>query len=449
MLTLNSGFKVLLDCGLYQGNDSLYHDFNEDWIFDPAEIDVVLLSHAHIDHSGRLPKLVKDGFKGIIYCTSASRDLCEIMLKDSAYIQESDARFENKHSHGDERVEPLYTIDDVEQTMGLFQEVSYDEWFSVNKEMEALYRDAGHILGSATITMKIKDERSKPITFGFSGDIGRPDRPILRDPQPMPHLDYLITESTYGDRLHEHNENQKKRLLQIIKETCVDKKGILLIPAFSVGRTQEVVYMMDQLAKEGILPNIPVFVDSPLAINATQIFRSHPECFDQDLVKYMKDDADPFGFNKLFYLRDVEDSKRLNSREEPAIIISASGMMEGGRIRHHLFNHIQDPNTTLLIVGFAPPSTLGGRLREGTKKIRLFGQKLEVKARVEIMDSFSAHGDQQEMLNFLSNQGKNKLKRIFLVHGEYDVQVKWRDKLLEFGFSRVEIANIADEVEIH
>lgn len=450
LLILDSGFRILLDCGLYQGNDPMYRDFNEDWIFDPADVDAVILSHAHIDHSGRLPKLVKDGFNGPIYSTPATTDLCDIMLKDSAYIQENDAEFENKHRQrkGQELIAPLYTAEDVGNTMPLFHAVSYEQWTKVSDEVAFIFKDSGHILGSASITLKITPAQGRTFTLGFTGDIGRPDRPILKDPVPMPHVDYLITESTYGDRLHDQLEDQKAKLLEVITRTCVEQRGMLMIPAFSVGRTQEIVYLMDQLANEGKLPKIPVFVDSPLAINATEIFRAHPECFDDNLVAYMEKDPMPFGFSKLFYIRDVEDSKRLNSRHEPAVIISASGMMEGGRIRHHLFNHIADARNTLLIVGFAPEDTLGGRLRAGAEKIHLFGQEKEVKASVQIMDSFSAHGDQQEMLDYLDNQGRNKLKRIFLVHGEYDVQVQWREKLLEAGFQKVDIPTIAQEVRI-
>ena len=450
LLTLDSGFKILLDCGMYQGNEDEYRTFNEEWIYDPAEIDILLLSQAHIDHSGRIPKLVKDGFKGKIICTSATLDLSTIMLKDSAYIQEHDAAYENKwrEKRGKELVKPLYTVEDAEVAMQQFVPIEYDKWFSISEEVEVIYRDNGHILGSASVTLKIFREYGDPLLFGFTGDIGRPDRPIIKDPKHMPEVDYLITESTYGGEKHPPHEKEKDQLLEVIKSTCVDNHGKLLIPAFSVGRTQTIVYLMDQLFNEGKLPPIPIFVDSPLAVNATDIFRNHPECFDAELHAYMKNDPSPFGFSKLHYINKVEDSKALNDMDGPAVIISASGMMEGGRIRHHIFNNISNPSTTLLIVGFCPDHTLGGALRNGAKKIHLFGQELEVKARIEIMDSFSAHGDQDEMLQFLDNQSRSKLRKIFMVHGEYPKQVKFRDALMEKGFHHIEIPVIGREERI-
>ena len=449
LLTLENGYKVLLDCGLYQGNDADFRDFNERWLFDPVEIDVLLLSHAHIDHCGRIPKLVKDGFQGEIICTKATADLCAIMLMDSAMIQEKDAELENKHIKDPEKfVKPLYTTQDVRICLGHFVSIGYEKWHRVNEQIEAQFRDSGHILGSASITLKIAEEGRETFYFGFTGDIGRPHRPILKDPVPMPELNYLISESTYGGRAHAPNVKEEARFLKILHETCIEAKGKLIIPAFSVGRTQEIVFMMDKLNSAGLLPKIPVYVDSPLAINATEIYRSNPDCFDSAILDYMVQDPDPFGFNSLIYIQDVESSKQLNYSKEPCVIISASGMMEGGRIRHHIFNNIENPNNTLLIVGFAAEHTLGGRLRSGVKSIYLFGEEKEVRARIEIMDSFSAHGDEGEMLNYLENQNRKKLKSIFLVHGEYEAQFNFRQALLLNGYNHIEIPTLGQEIEI-
>lgn len=446
LLTLDSDYKILLDCGLYQGNDPEFVQFNKEWLFEPSDVDVLILSHAHIDHSGRIPKLIKDGFKGNIICTKATEDLCSVLLMDSAMIQQKDAEYNKNEKMEPE--EPLYTVEDVKAALQNFVSTKYDKWFKINDELEVLFRDSGHILGSASVTLKITSEDKDPVYFGFTGDIGRPNRPILKDPVPMPQVDYIICESTYGDRLHEDTSAELERFLAVIKQTCVIQKGKLIIPAFSVGRTQEIVYMLDQLENEGRLPKIPVFVDSPMAVNATEIYRINYDCFDREIADYMLTDPDPFGFNELHYITRVEDSKILNDFQKPCIIISASGMMEGGRIRHHLFNHIENGNNTLLIVGFAAPQTLGGKLRAGAKEIRLFNQVKEVRAKVIIMDSFSAHGDRDEMLQYLNNQNRVKLKKIYLVHGDYDVQFAFREALLQQKFSSVEIPSYGTEFEI-
>ena len=308
LISLDDGFKILLDCGLYQGNESGYEDFNYNWAFDPKEIDVLILSHAHIDHCGRIPKLVADGFKGNIICTHATRNLAGIMLVDSAFIQEKDVKYINKRRERKElpAVKPLYTIEEAKKCSKNFVGIGYDHWFTINENVQVLLKDAGHILGSASVTIQIKQADNTVKTIGFSGDIGRPERPILRDPQQMPPLDYLICESTYGGQEHKSLPNDKEDLLQVIHKACVQKQGRLIIPAFSVGRTQEIVYMLDQLETEGLLPNnIPVFVDSPLAVDATEIFMMHPECYDFDLLEYMALDPNPFGFRKLKYVRKV------------------------------------------------------------------------------------------------------------------------------------------------
>lgn len=450
LLTLDSGYKILLDCGLYQGVESDMKDFNREWLFDPAEIDTLVLSHAHIDHSGRIPKLVKDGFRGKIICTHATFDLASIMLQDSAFIQEKDAEYENKKKRlsGQDKVKPLYTIADVYDCLNQFVGIGYDKWFELSHGIRLLFCDSGHILGSASVTLEIDEPHRPKYTIGFTGDIGRPNRPILKDPVPMPKLDYLICESTYGGRFHEASPREIEKFLQVMTKTCVENKGKLIVPAFSVGRTQEIVYMLDKLETAGRLPKVPVFVDSPLAINATEIFRAHPECFDAEISNYMAIDPNPFGFNNLHYLRDAEDSKKLNTMSGPAVIISASGMMEGGRIRHHVFNHIEDSRNTVLFVGFAPAHTLAGRIRDRAATITLFGEEKLVKAAVEVMDSFSAHGDQDEMLNYLSNQKPGKLKHIFLVHGDYERQVEFREAMAGKGFKKIAIPSMGQEYKV-
>ncbi len=450
LLILDDGYKILLDCGLYQGSDEDMADFNKKFCFDPGEIDMLILSHAHIDHSGRLPKLVKDGFKGLIHTTHATRSLCAIMLLDSAKIQEYDAEYENKRRkrRGDKRrVEPLYRREDVKPCMDRFVTYGYDKWFTLRDGIEVQFRDAGHILGSASVNLRIKDKEGNTRHIGFTGDIGRPDRPILRDPVPMIPADYVITESTYGDRLHDSRPAESDKLIAVIKNTCVEKQGKLIIPAFSIGRTQEIVYMLDKLAHDGILPRVPVYVDSPLAINATVVFGSHPECYDSELNEYLLVDEDPFGFNSLKYVRKVEGSKALNNSEEPCVIISASGMMTAGRVKHHLYHNIEDAKNTFLIVGYCAPYTPGGRLKNGAETIKVFGDRLHVNADIEVMDSFSSHGDQLEMAAFLSVHLK-KIKELFLVHGDYDTQLKFKEYLNSKGFESIHIPKLNDTYEL-
>lgn len=450
LITLDDGFTILLDCGLYQGSADEMEGFNESWQFDPTAVDCLILSHAHIDHSGRIPKLVKDGFRGDIHCTHATRSLCAIMLLDSAKIQERDAYYQNKRLHGKnkqrEAAEPLYTAHDVNEAWNLFDGHGYERWFRIHKGVEVLFRDAGHILGSASVTLRINQD-GRQTTIGFTGDVGRPNRPILRDPKPMPPVDFLICESTYGDRTHDSPPNEAKRFLDIIKHTCVEKKGKLIIPAFSIGRTQEIVYMLDQMETAGQLPHIPVYVDSPLAVNATTIFGAHPECFDKDLNEYLLIDDNPFGFNKLVYARDVEISKGLNESEAPCIIISSSGMMNAGRVKHHLYHHVVDERNTFLIVGYCAPHTPGAALRDGVKEIRVFGDARPVKAQVEVMDSFSAHADRNELADFLANQ-REGLQKLFLVHGTISRQEALRGFLLEKGLPEAEIPSLGQEFSL-
>lgn len=453
LLTLDDGSKILLDCGLYQGSSEVMEDFNYEWLFEPSQIDCVILSHAHIDHSGRLPRLVKDGFRGIIHSTHATRSLCSIMLLDSAMIQERDAEYHNKRRDNfsrekdKEEKEALYDNDDVKRTMELFVSHAYGKPFEVMPGVVVEFRDAGHILGSASVTLSVKKEDGSIVKIGFTGDIGRPNRPILRDPQPMDKVDYLLCESTYGDKDHEGAPEETERLLRIITNTCLRKKGKLIIPAFSVGRTQEIVYIMDKLENAGQLPKVPVYVDSPLAVNATMIFGSHPECYDSELSSYLLKDKNPFGFNRLTYIKEVEQSKRLNNSKQPCIIISSAGMANAGRVKHHLYNNIGKEKNTVLIVGYCSPDTPGGRLREGAEYLTLFGDKKKVRCDIEIMDSFSAHGDRHEMADFISNQ-KGRMKKLFLVHGEIDRQNSFRQFLGQRGFENMEIPELGQEYEL-
>ena len=447
LLTLNDGFKILLDCGLYQGHSDEMEHFNEKWHFAPHEIDVLILSHAHIDHIGRVPKLVADGFKKRIHTTHATYSLCGIMLLDSAQIQESDAKYKSKHHFGKD-VKPLYTREDVHSAMKLMEAHPYEKWFQVHPNVRVLYRDAGHILGSATVTLEITEDGEKKI-LAFTGDLGRPNRPILRDPQPMLEADYIICESTYGDRDHTSAPNELQELGRIVYHTCIEKQGKLIIPAFSVGRTQEITYMLDQLFNHGLLPDVPVYIDSPLAINATDIFIAHPECFDEEMHTYMMTDDNPFGFKKLIYVKSVEGSKAINKSKRPCIIISASGMMNAGRVQHHLFNNIENHRNTILIVGYCSPNTPGGLLREGATSINIFGQNLQVLAEIAIMDSFSAHGDRGEMAALLSNQHES-CKKLFLVHGTIERQEPWKQYLHESGFVNTDIVipSLGDVIEL-
>jgi metallo-beta-lactamase family protein len=452
LITLDNGFKILLDCGMFQGGTKNLHEENSKWFFKPKNVDALILSHAHIDHSGRIPKLVNDGFAGDIYCTHATRSLCAIMLLDSAKIQERDAEYYNKRQLKKKKRkrkalrEPLYISSDIPQTMANFIACSYERWIRINENVEVCFKDAGHILGSASVNLKI-NENGKETTIGFTGDIGRPDRPILRDPKPMFPADYVISESTYGDKEHESGPEQSEQFLEIIKETCLKKNGKLIIPAFSVGRTQEIVFMLDKMENAGILPKIPVYVDSPLSVNATTVFGSHPECYDNDLNEYLLIDDNPFGFNDLNYIRSVNGSKALNASGEAAIIISSSGMMNAGRIQHHMYNNIENPNNTFLIVGYCSPNTPGGMLRNGVEAIKVFGEWKIVKAEIKVMDSFSAHGDRKEMYQFLKNQ-KASAKKVFLVHGEQDTQMKFKSFLQDKGFKEIFIPDLAETIEL-
>ena len=450
LITTSDGKKILLDCGFFQGHGGETDSLNRTFIFDPASIDYLILSHAHIDHCGNIPNLVKQGFKGPIVCTKATLDLCKIMLTDSAHIQENDVSYLNKKrpKKGLEQLQPIYTSKDVEKCLNLFTGINYNTTYNVYEDLKVMFSDSGHILGSAGVNIELT-ENSRTTKLFFSGDIGRYGGSILKDPQPFPQADYIITESTYGDRLHSDIVQTEQQLFDVIYNTCVTKKGKVIIPAFSLGRTQELVYALDKMANKRMLPKINVYVDSPLSVNATNIMRNHPECFNKDILEYMKSDPNPFGFDNLIYIQDVIDSKKLNDLKEPCIIISASGMADAGRIKHHIANNISNPNNTILIVGYAEPGSLGGKLRAKYKTVKIFGIEHEVKAYVEIIDSYSAHGDYKEMIHYYECQDKTKVKQVFLVHGDYEVQLNYKEKLLASGFKNITIPAQGDIIDLN
>lgn len=440
LLELDNGKRILMDCGLYQGRRAEANEINSHFPFSPAQIDVLLLSHAHIDHAGLIPALWAKGFRGKIYATHATYDLCAIMLMDSAHIQEMDAEFLNKRNKDKKNfreVHPLYTQLDAEKALARFVTVGYEVPFSPLEGVTVEYRDAGHILGSASMVLTVQ-EGGKTKKLGFTGDVGRPARPIIRDPQPMSDCDWLICESTYGGQIHEPTTESKERLAEVINKT-IHRGGKVLIPAFAVGRTQELVYSLDQLWNEGALPPVPVYVDSPLAVNATSVFQAHPECYDEDIRAYLRDDENPFGFDKLQYIRQAERSKSLNADKTPMVIISASGMCEAGRILHHLSHNIGNPKSTVLMVGYCAENTLGRRLIDKAPYVKIFGEEYVRKMEVVTLSSYSAHADQPELLDFLGHLDRDRLQKIMLVHGEMDRQTLLKAALNENGYRQVHI----------
>lgn len=440
LLITEKGKKILLDCGLYQLRGSDNETLNRKFDFNPSDLDAVILSHAHIDHSGNLPYLVNEGFTGKIYCTPATFEVCEILLEDSANIHQNDIYFINKRRKAKDLppLKPLYTESDVKQCLKHFRKVPYHSKFRINDEVELTFTDAGHILGSAIVNLVIYEEE-KLTRLTFTGDIGRPNDLLLKKAECFPQADYIICESTYGNRLHPTTEESEMKLLNVVRETCVVKKGKLIIPAFSLGRTQEIVYALDRMKTAGLLPEIKVYVDSPLSTNATNIMRDHLECLNDSVQEYLKKDPDPFGFNNLIYITDKRKSQELNYKDDPCIIISASGMMEAGRVKHHLAHTISDPKNTILIVGYCAPGSLGRKLIDGHNEVKIFGEPKAVRAQIEIINSYSAHADYKEMIEFLSCQDKKTVREIFLVHGETDAKVEFKNHLTNEGFSRISI----------
>ena len=448
LVELDSGAKLLLDCGLFQGRRAETDALNRRFPFDPASIDAVLLSHAHIDHAGLLPKLWQQGFRGRIYATLATYDLCALLLMDSAHIQEKDVEFVNKlrRRKGEPPVEPLYRKDDAEAVLEHFVGVSYRQPFAPVEGVRVEYRDAGHILGSASMVLTVT-EHGRTTKLGFTGDVGNPGRPIIRDPQPMEDCDVVITESTYGGEVHDPPDRAKERLADVIRRTSA-RGGKVLIPAFAVGRTQEIVHALDQLWNEDRLPPIPVYVDSPLAVNATGVFLAHPECYDVELREYLRTDSDPFGFERLTYVRDVEASKALNASRMPMVIISASGMCEGGRILHHLRNNVGDSRNTVMIVGYCADHTLGKRIVDRQPEVRIFGEPHALRAEVQVMNSYSAHADEPGMLAFLNHLDRDRLRHVYLVHGEPKRQAKFKAALEREGYRGVHAPAHGESVRV-
>ncbi|KAA3665201.1 MAG: MBL fold metallo-hydrolase [Chloroflexi bacterium] len=448
-----NGYKILLDCGLFQGSRKNSYERNQNLPFDASEIDALVLSHAHIDHSGNIPNLVKSGFRGDIVCTYATRDLCAIMLRDSAKIQSYDIEYVNKKRAKKKLppLEPIYKLEDAIESLKYFIGIGYERPYRLLPNITLTFYDAGHILGSAMVVLEIEDEETKkPVKLVFSGDLGRPDRPILRDPTFLDEADILIVESTYGNREHAAIDEASEKLERIVNETC-KRGGKLIVPAFAVGRSQELVYRLHQLVESrDISPHLPVYVDSPLAIDATGVYRLHPEAYDDEMAEFLLEDRhqDPFGFDMMHYTRSTAQSKELNFLREPAVIISASGMAEAGRILHHLKNNIEDPRNTILIVGWQAPHTLGRRIVEKQPRVKIFGEEYELKASVEKINGFSAHADKNELLEW-AGHFKKKPTHTFIVHGEEEVSIAFADSLQkQLGFKNVQVPELGQTFTI-
>lgn len=443
LIETEHGKNIFIDCGQFQGKGLETDAQNRAIPVLPASIDHIILTHAHIDHSGLIPYVFRNGFSGSVICTDATRDLCSIMLADAGKIQEQDTMTFNKkrQKKGLPAVEPLFTQADALASMKLFISVAYDRKFRIDEFTTVKFTNTGHMLGSGVATVELQEKEGIK-RLAFTGDIGRPVNRILKSPEPFAQADYLIAESTYGDRLHPTMEESDEQLRQVVYRTCVEKKGKLIIPAFSVGRTQEIVYSLNKLNNANLLPVVDIYVDSPLSVNATNIFRLHTECFNEDVRNVMLTDPDPFGFNSLFYITSVDDSKRLNEIKHPIIIISSSGMMEAGRIKHHLANNIANPANTILVVGYCAPATLGARLVRGEKEVSIHGTRYPVNAEIAKIESYSGHGDYREMADYLQCQDPQQLRKFFLVHGEYETQLIYKGYLESRGFKNIEIPSM-------
>ena len=449
LITLDNGKKILLDCGLFQGMGDQTDELNKDFGFNAGDVDYVILSHAHIDHCGLLPKLVKDGYAGKIFATPATKDLASILMEDSAGIQENDIKFVNKRLalEGLPYAQPLYTTLDALAAADGFETVEYDTWFTIDENISFSYTDAGHIIGSAAVHLRIT-ENGKLTRITFSGDVGRYRDIILKSPAPFEQADYILIESTYGNTLHEQFHPTTDALLEWIENTCLKKKGKLIMPAFSVGRTQEILYALNLLSLENKLPAVDYYVDSPLSTKATEILKRYPQYFNESIQQVLKTDKDPFDFPGLKFTKSVDDSKRLNYIKDACVIISASGMAEAGRVKHHISNNIENSRNSILLTGYCEPHSLGGRLKNGDKEVRIFGQWHQVNAEVGQIRSMSAHGDYNDLLHFLECQDAAKVKKVFLVHGEPDVQKDFRQKVLDKGFKNVDIPTRHQEIVI-
>lgn len=418
------GKRVLLECGLFQGRRREAEQRNRDLPFDARAVDAVVLSHAHIDHSGNLPMLRKNGFRGPIYSTAATADLCEAMLRDSAFVQEKDCEFLNKRrrrrrligEETDDRQDcPLYTVEDAENTIPLFRKVGFHQDTAVTAGLRFRFHEAGHMLGSACVYLE-REANGRTLRLGFSGDVGRVGLPIIKDPEPLPPVDYLILESTYGDRFHKPLDSVAGKLADAVSRTAA-RGGRIIAPAFAVGRTQQLVLLLHDLVLAKRIPAIPIYVDSPLAVNVTDVFRKHEELFDAETRRFLENGTDPFGFKMLRYVRSVEESKALNDLRHPYLVISASGMCEAGRVLHHLRNGIEDSRNTILITGFQAENTLGRKIVEKLPEVPVFGELMRLRAEVVRINELSGHADQGELLEWIRPLAKG-LKTVFLVHGE-------------------------------
>ncbi len=450
LITTNSGKKILLDCGMFQGKGKETDSSNRDLGFDPRDIDYVLLSHAHIDHSGLIPYLFTLGFEGSVICTDATRNLCSLMLPDSGFIQEHDIKWYNRKlaKKGLPAVKPLYTHDDAVTALKLFVGVAYERVYNIDEYISVTFTNSGHMLGSAVVNLSII-ENGKVTKIAYTGDVGRPSNRILKPPQAFPQADVLITESTYGDRIHDPNHESEDALLKIVQNTCVNKGGKLIIPSFSVGRTQEIVHSLNNWFNDGRLPRVNIYVDSPLSVNVTAVFRMHPECYNKNVRKVMETDSDPFGFERLHYIKMVNESKKLNKTDKPCVIISASGMAEAGRVKHHIANNIDNPKNTILIVGYCAPTTLGARLQTGMNKISIYGQEHYINADIKRLESFSGHGDYVEMADYIfSCQDPKQIQKTFIVHGDEGPAEHYKEYLHKKGLRNIEIPDRNYEVEI-
>ena len=440
LLTLKNGTKVLLDCGMFQGLGKETDFLNRNFGFDAKEVDVMILSHAHIDHSGLIPRLVAEGFTGKIFCTPATKDLTTVLLKDSAEIQESEIKYQNKRLAAQSLPYqlPLYTAEDAIRAADHLTEAGYNKWFDVIEGVQAMYTDAGHIIGSTCVHVKVNED-GKETRLTFSGDVGRYRDAILKSPETFPQADYILLESTYGNSLHDNNVTTPDMLLRWIEKACLQKKGKLIMPAFSVGRTQELLFSLNQLELENRLPDLDYYVDSPLSIEATVIVKKYPQYFNDTIQKIMQSDSDPFSFKGLRYVQTVEQSKQLNFQNGPMVIISASGMGDAGRVKHHISNNIENSRNTILLTGYCEPHSLGGRLIAGEKEVGIYGVKHEVNAEIGAIRSMSAHGDYEDLSQWLACQDMKQVKKLFLVHGEYQVQQDFQQRLIKKGFVDVEI----------
>jgi len=438
--------KILLDCGMFQGHRLEAEEKNRNLPFSPDSVDVVLLSHAHLDHCGSLPTMYAKGFRGRIISTPATRDIARLIMLDSAHIQETDNEYIAKLKKQKEPEPPIYTEYDVEKTLTLFETVNYHQEFEIGEKIKGVFKDAGHILGSSLVKLII-DTGQKKISLGFTGDLGRKEMPILRDSQYLEDLDILISESTYGNRVHESLKEAEGIIKEIIIEG-VKRKAKIIVPAFALGRTQLLIYLLHKLIEENEIPKLPIYVDSPLALNITEVFKRHPECYDRETLSILEKEKNPFGFGNLEYVRKASDSRKLDYKKGPLMIISSAGMCEGGRVRHHLVNSVENPNNIIIITGFMAKDTLGRKIEEEEEFIKIFDRMYKLRARVVSLPALSAHADSNDLIDFVKKAGL-KLKYIFLVHGEPDQSEPLKEKILSFNNAlQVKIPKFGDSFVI-